>query len=677
MHLETCGEPLSSLRTTVELQTSHIGKGCDRETYSEKSLQKLCGASSGSTDLLPAPSVATNWTASLVSDSGRDSDLIFRFDGHQAAKIPDWVVPQNLTDQFTIATWMKHGPSPGLRAEKETLLCNSDKTEMNRHHYSLYVHNCRLVFLLRRDFTQVDTLRPAEFHWKLEQICDKEWHYYVINVEFPVVTLYVDGVTYDPYLVTDDWPIHPSQIDVQLTVGACWQGGEVSKPRFTQYFRGSLSGLTIRPGKIESQKVISCLQACKCKEGLDINSLESLDKSIKFHFNPAQSILVMEGEDLDSMNAAMRKVSYINSRQFPTPGIRRLQISTTVQCFGEDTCITIPSIDAVVRVLQPIEPRITITGVERLSRPASDFESFRGIPLFQDLHIISTVTKADTIVYRAAHQSGMLGEIIHNLDYCDIVVLGEELVPEQETLQLQRSLLLGKHLDATNSTSGISIYGVDSMVNYEQVIRQVRYHNWQPEQLIERGFRLTCSELNGRYTSNEFNLEVSVWHSSETREHISHMIASPQYMQVVHHPSMINELYPNHVSGVPSAATMVIVICIATLVIVVVLGVYRIHLMHQQEVKLPETAREADVTWDDSALTITVNPMENFVEPQTAEEEASEAEEDEEEDEEDEADGDDITSAESDDSEEEEDVELPMVQQSKKKAQSWKKTISY
>lgn len=43
MHLETCGGPLSSVRTTVELQTNHIGKGCDRETYSEKSLQKLCG----------------------------------------------------------------------------------------------------------------------------------------------------------------------------------------------------------------------------------------------------------------------------------------------------------------------------------------------------------------------------------------------------------------------------------------------------------------------------------------------------------------------------------------------------------------------------------------------------------------------------------------------------------
>lgn len=51
----------------------------------------------------------------------------------------------------------------------------------------------------------------------------------------------------------------------------------------------------------------------------------------QFHFNPAQSILVMEGEDLENINAAVRKVSYINSRQFPTPGIRRLHISTAVQ----------------------------------------------------------------------------------------------------------------------------------------------------------------------------------------------------------------------------------------------------------------------------------------------------------------------------------------------------------
>lgn len=60
----------------------------------------------------------------------------------------------------------------------------------------------------------------------------------------------------------------------------------------------------------------------------------------------------------------------------------------------------------------------------------------------------------------------------------------------------------------------------------------------------------------------------------------------------------------------PSAATVVIVMCIAALVVVVVLGIYRIHLTHQQEVKLEESAKDGDVAWDDSALTITVNPME-------------------------------------------------------------------
>lgn len=43
IHLETCDGPVSSIQTTLELQTNYIGKGCDRETYSEKSLQKLCG----------------------------------------------------------------------------------------------------------------------------------------------------------------------------------------------------------------------------------------------------------------------------------------------------------------------------------------------------------------------------------------------------------------------------------------------------------------------------------------------------------------------------------------------------------------------------------------------------------------------------------------------------------
>ncbi|XP_059710881.1 calsyntenin-2 isoform X2 [Haemorhous mexicanus] len=658
IHLETCDGPVSSIHTTIELQTSYIRKGCDRETYSEKSLQKLCGASSGAIDLLPSPSTTTNWTAGLLMDS---NDMIFKFDGKQGAKIPDGIVPKNLTDQFTITLWMKHGPSPGLRAEKETILCNSDKTEMNRHHYALYVHNCRLVFLLRKDFDQADTFRPAEFHWKLDQICDKEWHYYVVNVEFPVVTLYMDGTTYEPYLVTNDWPIHPSHIAMQLTVGACWQGGEVTKPRFAQYFHGSLASLTIRPGKIESQKVISCLQACK--EGLDINSLESLGQGIKYHFNPSQSVLVMEGDDIENINQALQKVSYINSRQFPTAGVRRLKVSSEVQCFGEDVCISIPDIDAYVMVFQANEPKITITGMDHFARPAAQFESERGVILLPDIRIVSTVTKMEHSVdlreHDRANKQVIVEEMLHNLDFCDVLVIGAELDPEQECLELDNGELQGKHLDATNSTAGYSIYGVDSMFSYEQVLRQLRYRNWGTSSTSDRKFRVKCSELNGRYTSNEFNLEVNILHSSNSNfmDHVNHMIFQPKFLQSVQHPE--GSVSAVHSSVVPSVATIVIIICVSILVLVVMLGVLRLRSARQHSsLGGHQGTKDNEMDWDDSALTITVNPMEKYEKPHPTEEESGEEDIDDEEE--------DTTSAESDDSEEEEEEEEVIVQREDK-----------
>lgn len=59
---------------------------------------------------------------------------------------------------------------------------------------------------------------------------------------------------------------------------------------------------------------------------------------------------------------------------------------------------------------------------------------------------------------RSVRRPGVM-EVMHNLDYCDILLIGEELNPDRESLEIRHSALLGKHLDATNSTSGISIYG--------------------------------------------------------------------------------------------------------------------------------------------------------------------------------------------------------------------------
>lgn len=43
LHLETCEETVWNIQATVELQTGHIGKGCDRDSYSDRSVRRLCG----------------------------------------------------------------------------------------------------------------------------------------------------------------------------------------------------------------------------------------------------------------------------------------------------------------------------------------------------------------------------------------------------------------------------------------------------------------------------------------------------------------------------------------------------------------------------------------------------------------------------------------------------------
>ncbi|XP_014001254.1 calsyntenin-1 isoform X2 [Salmo salar] len=676
MHLETCEEPITSIQANIELETNHIGKGCDRDTYSEKSLHKLCGASAGTVELLPAPSSSANWTVGLPTDNGHDSDQVFEFNGTQAIKVPEGVVSTSLKEPFTVSVWMRHGP--GAR-EKETILCNSDKTEMNRHHYSLYVHNCHLILLLRQDPAETENYKPAEFHWKLDQVCDKEWHHYVLNVEFPSVALFVDGATFEPFLVTEDYPLHSSKIDMQLTIGACWQDNPghdkdnetVSEPstggnaRMSQFFRGNLAGLMIRSGKLENKKVIDCLYTCK--EGLDVQLPEEVASAVKVAFNPNQSSLTVEGDDIEAFDKVMQHISYLNSRQFPTPGIRHLRVSTTVKCFNEETCILVPEAAGYVMVLQPEEPKISLSGIDHFARGAAEFESPEGVTLFPELRIVSTITReveAETEPEATEATEGaeddptvqetvVSEEIMHNLDTCEVTALGDELDGEHETLEVDQAQVQQRGLEMTSSNLGLVLTGVNTMANYEQVLHLIRYKNWHTEALFDRKFKLFCSELNGRYISNDFKVEVNVIHTANPMDHANNAMVQPNFINPVHHASVDlsghNLVNAHQASVVPSAATIVIVVCVSFLVFMIILGVFRIRSAHQRTMRDTEGGKENEMDWDDSALTITVNPMETYEDQHSSEEEEEEEEESEEGEEED-----DITSAESESSEDEE-----------------------
>lgn len=75
------------------------------------------------------------------------------------------------------------------------------------------------------------------------------------------MTLFVDGVTYEPYLVTDDWPIHSSKIDTQLTVGACWQGQCMSERRFI-YLKGAEQNKLESVRKLLRHSVVGIVDSC-------------------------------------------------------------------------------------------------------------------------------------------------------------------------------------------------------------------------------------------------------------------------------------------------------------------------------------------------------------------------------------------------------------------------------
>ncbi|XP_021955255.1 calsyntenin-1 [Folsomia candida] len=638
-NLELCDVPcaINTIETKLQLSTIHIGKGCDRDTYGVHSQRKLCGASSESVDLLPTPGLGTEWTKNLPTDEGHESDPMFEFDGSSTAVVvPEGLVSHYPGDNFTIATWMKHDAHPEQdRHTKEHIVCNADDHKMNRHHFAVFVRNCRLILLLRREHADGDlnTFRPAEWRWKVPQVCDDEWHHYAVSVTFPDVQLYIDGLAVkqdksNPEVI-DDWPLHPAKgVNTSLSIGACWQGSE---NKFKHHFRGYLAGLSLLLGKMEDPGVLSCLH--KCKESLEVPGMEVVQPGMQLMTNTDMTEITVEGENTTDIENLIRHVGYINSREFPTPGRRNLHLATKVICESGKTIKIIPS-DSFVMVLPPQKPTIEINGTSNLPR---DYEDFRlGVRVFSDVRITISSDRDDNEEWRNGEPVSV---IERKLDACSVQVY-PPLNPDHESITVPENMLSQLGIVEKITNDGILLSGADMIYNYEQVLRQIQYSNRKPAYYLNRAFKLICSELNGRFTSNEYVQTLTVIHPDMSKstedpyimaEEPVHEndVAGPAHVQVEqHHMEMkqahtMNEMYiPSSFLdgkgiaqkvGATHAVTVIIVVCVGFLLFMIVLGVIRIRAAHHRSQQ--DDMADAEMAWDDSALNITVNPMENLSGP--------------------------------------------------------------
>ncbi|RVE52900.1 hypothetical protein evm_002377 [Chilo suppressalis] len=589
-----------------------------------------CGLDPNTIDLLPSPGAGNEWVKSLKPDSGREGEQMFEFDGETSATVPESVSPHGLPDTFSVTAWLRHAPAPDNdKHTKEHLLCLADDHKMNRHHYAVFVRNCRLILLLRRDFDNGDlnVFRPAEWRWKIPEVCDNEWHHYALNVRFPNVELFIDG---EPYRspdgkgpeVIDDWPLHPAHgVNTTLVVGACWQGTESD---MRHGLRGGMAGLGLLRGAVQSHHALACL--ARCREGLSL-APDLYLRSVS-----------VEGDGVADVETLLRRVSYGDARAFPTVGRRNVHLDTTITC-DNGVVLKARPVEAYVMVLAPQTPGVLLSGQTDAAR---DYAHFRaGLKVFPDL----TVRMADP--RRPATEMEN-----QKLDSC-VVSVYPALNPDHEALSIAGAALLPTRYDirAAVTRDGVSLSGADSVANYQKVLREIEYSNKKPAYYLNRVFKLTCSELNGRFTSNEYVQTLTVVHphmSSDTLSRELHPSGVADKLDNVARDNQVGHSHPHegramsprayaahqqrdsHTADQPQprlihlhndreadnhVALVIGVISCGAVVALIAAGAARAR--RSSRGRLPHEGhastrvqRDQDMAWDDSALTITVNPME-------------------------------------------------------------------
>ena len=174
----------------------------------------------------------------------------------------------------------------------------------------------------------------------------------------------------------------------------------------------------------------------------------------------------------------------------------------------------IPALESSIRVQATPLPVVTLTGT---SGAHYDYNSLtNGVRLFPDFDIqVSNVDEAISLSSSEEDEDDDLDEdddeelaavasssMPQRVDSCTATVY-PPLNPDHESLTWPQNLVNQMKLEAKFSHDGVTLVGAESTLHYQQILRQLEYHNHKPAYYLARAFKLVCSQMNGRFASNE------------------------------------------------------------------------------------------------------------------------------------------------------------------------------
>ncbi|KAI0978121.1 hypothetical protein GJ496_002855 [Pomphorhynchus laevis] len=268
-------------------------------------------------------------------------------------------------DGATIKFWMRVGLDPEPKSKRQ-ILCESDKSNLNRQHFSVFVQYDLLTLIFNQHPMNAlwnHEFFPSEWSWNISQYQDGNWHIYNIIVELPNVELIVDTRSTKLHKVVNEMSMSNTKLkhkqkDTEMTIGACWHG---KSEKYVQNFYGDLAALRIVFSYIKRN---TCYK--NCSQRLEMENEKQLTSGT-FAFNGNKSVVILRSSDENTLYDLISSIKYIRSDN-PIP--------LSVYLNGTIICENMPKLRISELWLRGTETRQEITStkksVESILNPAFD-----------------------------------------------------------------------------------------------------------------------------------------------------------------------------------------------------------------------------------------------------------------------------------------------------------------